>query len=426
MDLPRELDRLESLLTYGILGGQGPDLTDIAELAAQLCGTRSAAVGFLGEDEVEVYATFGAPMRNIPRSMSVSAAAVERGEPVVLPNIPGALRPDHPFAQDGPVRAFAAVPLTGRDGLPLGVLAVHHTAPLELTDRHLHALRVLADHIMNRLELHRLDAWGGRTLGHARPVEPTRIRRALDAGELVPYLQPIVDLRTGSTVALEALIRWQHPEHGLLPPGDFLPVVEASGLMIPVGRQVRQRGMDALTRIRRLGSSAASIQLSINISPIELARPQLAAELMADLQERALGPDALVVEVTETAAFVDREAAVTQLRALDDAGVQIALDDYGAGHSSLTRLLSLPLSVLKLDRALTSRMLDDPRLETVVGSTVAMARDLGLHVIAEGVEVPQQAVRLLSMRCGYAQGWHFGHADTIDNTMAALRTLARA
>jgi PAS domain S-box-containing protein len=420
-DLVRELDRLESLLTYGVLGGGGPDLSDIAALAAQICGTRSAAVGFLVEDRVEVHSTFGAPVRPIPRSQSISAPAVERGEPVVINDIPVGALDDHPFTyDDGPLRAFAAVPLQGRDGLPLGVLAVHHNTPLELDDEHIRALRVLADHIMTRLELHRLDSWNGRTLKPSSAIEPTRIRQALEDGELVPFLQPIVDLPTGTTVAVEALIRWEHPEAGVIAPGDFLPVVEASGLMLPVGRHMRQQALDALARIHRLGPGTAEILLSVNISPIELARPQFAAELLDDVRARGLGTDKLVVEVTETAAFVDPVAAVIQLATLDEAGIRVSLDDYGSGHSSLTRLLSLPLSAIKLDRALTSRLPEDARLGTAVASTVSMATDLGLLVVAEGVETRLQADALVAMGCGYAQGWHFARATSVEDVIATL------
>ncbi|MCB2177809.1 MAG: EAL domain-containing protein [Actinomycetales bacterium] len=426
-DLVRELDRLESLLTYGVLGGGGPDLSDIAALAAQVCGTRSAAVGFLVEDRVEVHSTHGAPLTPIPRAKSISAPAVERGEPVVINDIPIGALDDHPFTyEDGPLRAFAAVPLVGRDGLPLGVLAVHHDAPLALDDQHIASLRVLADHVMTRLELHRLDSWGGRTLKPSSTIEPTRIRQALEAGELVPFLQPIVDLPTGTTVAVEALIRWEHPEAGVIAPGDFLPVVEASGLMLPVGRHMRQQALDALARIHRLGPATAEILLSVNISPIELARSQFAAELLDDVSARGLGPDKLVVEVTETTAFVDPVAAVIQLATLDEAGIRVALDDYGSGHSSLTRLLSLPLSAIKLDRALTSRLPEDARLGTAVASTISMARDLGLLVVAEGVETPLQADALHSMGCGYAQGWHFARATSVEDVIATLSRTAPA
>jgi PAS domain S-box-containing protein len=419
-DLVRELDRLESLLTYGVLGGAGPDLSDTVALAAQICGTESAALGFLFEDRIEIHTAHGAPTRPIPRELSLSVRAVERGEPIVLGDLHD-VDPAHPFVANGPpIRAFAGVPLVGRDGLAIGVLAVHHPRRRRFTDTHVNALRVLASHIMTSLELHRLDAWGGRALPSAVVVDPARVREGLEAGELVPFLQPIVDLRTRATVGVEALIRWRHPEHGLIAPNDFLPVIEASGLMLPVGRQVRQRALDALAQIRALGPATSSVWLNVNMSPIELARPQLADDVLDDLSARGLSADALVVEVTETAAFVDPEAAVAQLRALHRAGVRVALDDYGAGHSSLTRLLSLPLSVLKLDRALISQIPQDSRLGTVVASTIAMAADLGLDVVAEGVETQLQAGSLQSMGCGFAQGWHFGRAESIDTTVAVL------
>jgi PAS domain S-box-containing protein len=425
-DLVRQLDRIESLLTYGVLAGDLPDLTGTAALAAQVCGTPSAAIGFLVDDRVEVVAAHAAPVGPIPRHMSLSVRAVEHGEPVVVPDARQVADPDHPFAGGGRVGAFAAVPLVGRDGLPLGVLAVHGPDPVDFTPAHIEGLRELAEHVMTRLELHRLDTWSGRSLAQAAITPPTRVRRALDDGELIPHLQPIVDLRTGRTTAVEALLRWDHPERGLVGPDEFLPVVEASGLVLPVGRQVRQRALDALGQIRSLGSTNADMALSVNISPIELARPQLAAEVLDDLADRNLPPSSLVVEVTETAAFVDPRAAIAQLTALHEAGLAIALDDYGAGHSSLQRVLSLPLSVLKLDRALTEHLTDDARLGTVVASTITMAADLGLTVLAEGVESALHAEALQAMGCEYAQGWHFGRPASVADTLTRLGSQRRA
>lgn len=419
-DLVRQIDRIESLLTYGVLAGDLPDLSGTVALAARLCRTPAGVVGFLVEDRLEVVAAHGAPLGPIPRDQSLSVRAVEHGEPVVLPDARAAFGPDHPFARDAPIGAFAAVPLMGRDGLPIGVLAVHGPDPVEFEPADVAGLRELAEHVMTRLELHRLDTWSGRSLAQVAVSPPTRVRRALDEGELVPHLQPIVDLRTGRTTALEALLRWDHPERGLVGPDEFLPVVEASGLVLPVGRQVRQRALDALAQIRSLGPDNAAMGLSVNISPIELARPQLAAEVLDDLAERDLPPSCLVVEVTETAAFVDPDAAIAQLTALREAGLSIALDDYGAGHSSLQRVLSLPLSVLKLDRALTEHLTEDARLGTVVASTIQMAADLGLTVLAEGVESAVHAQALQAMGCEYAQGWHFGRPASVADTLTRL------
>ncbi|HMO12420.1 MAG TPA: EAL domain-containing protein, partial [Actinotalea sp.] len=418
-----EHDRLESLATYGVLGGGGPDLRDIAALAATACATPVAVIGFLVEDRLELRSATGTPVCSVPREVSLSARVVESGLDLVIEDLPG-LAPAPPMAGRHPAaRAFAAVPLVGRDGLPLGVLAVHDTRPRPFHAEHLASLRALARLAMSRLELHRLDRWEGRP-GDDSGVDPVRLRQALDAGELVPYFEPIVDLATGRRAALEALVRWVRPQHGVVRPAAFLPAVESSGLMIPVGRRVRRLAMDVLAEIAGERSGAAGqggLRMSVNISPVELARQAFAAELLADAHDRGIEPSSLVVEVTETAAIAEPVQAVALLRELRDAGVAVALDDYGAGSSSLLRMLRLPLTMIKIDRELTAAFTCDSRVGTALASTIALAHDLGLTVVAEGVETALQEDAVRAMGCELAQGWHWGRARSGEALLAEAR-----
>lgn len=403
----RELDRLESLRTYGVLGDGGPDLTGLVALAARVCATPVAAVGFLVEDRLLLRGAMGHDVTELPRAASISALVVETGEELVLSDVALALGEDHP-APTGPARAaaYAGVPLVGRDGLPIGVLAVSDHVPRAFTAEDVESLRALAQQVVTQLELYRLDRWGGRS-SPVRAFGPVRLRKALDDGELVPHFQPVVDLVTGEPVAFEALLRWQHPDLGLVAPGHFLPAVEASGLMLPVGRHVLAESLGALSAMRRAGAGS-QLRIAVNVAPVELGHTGFAESVLDEVALHGLDPDALAVEITETAAFVDPTIAIRELAELRGAGVQVALDDYGAGHSSVLRMLRLPLTTLKLDRELTGDVTTDARARAVTRSTVAMAAELGLVVIAEGVEHKDQGEALREMGCEQGQGWHFG------------------
>lgn len=401
----RDRDRAESLGTYGLAGGARPELRGIAAIAARAAGMPSAAVGFLVGDSFVIHSSVGLTGSDLPRDQSLAAVVVESAAELVLPDARaaglgrGVLVP-------GPVGAFAGVPLVGRDGLAIGALVVADRVPRPIGVEVLAVLRTLADGIVARLELRRLDAWGGRP-GADPGMDPVRLRRALEDGELVPYFHPMVDLASGRTVAFEALLRWAHPELGMVAPGRFLPAVEASGLMFPVGRHVLAEALGELAALRRRSPGARQVKMAVNASPLELVHERYAAAVLDELAMQGLRPEALVVEVTETAAFVDERLAVRQLAELREAGVEIALDDYGAGHSSALRLLRLPLDAIKLDRELVCDVDTDRRARAVVRSSVAMAAELGLAVVAEGVETESQREALLALGCMLGQGWLF-------------------
>ncbi|MCV2393091.1 EAL domain-containing protein [Actinotalea sp. M2MS4P-6] len=242
--------------------------------------------------------------------------------------------------------------------------------------------------------------------GENRGVDRLRLseefRAALEDDQLVLHYQPKIDLVTGQVSGVEALVRWQHPEHGLLYPDAFLPRVEEAGLMRAMTRVVLGIALDQAVDWRAEGRT---LSVAVNLSASSLTDSELPGEIAAMLAERALPPHALGLEITEEFLMTDRARARTVLTALRDHGVRISVDDFGTGYSSLSYLRDLPIDELKLDRSFVFPMSDDPRAAALVGSTVTLAHSLGLHMVAEGVEDGRAYDELFRLGCDTAQGY---------------------
>jgi EAL domain-containing protein (putative c-di-GMP-specific phosphodiesterase class I) len=226
------------------------------------------------------------------------------------------------------------------------------------------------------------------------------LRRALAEDELRLHYQPIVDLETRKPIAVEALVRWQHPQEGLLPPGRFLPVAERSGqLMSAIGDWV----------LRRACSETAGwpVRVSVNVSARELGEPGFAQRVAA---VAAADPDRIALEITETALMEGGDTAIAGLDALAELGLQVYLDDFGTGYSSLTRLARLPLTGIKLDRTFVARAADE-RDRRIIEAALSIGRAGELAVVAEGVETEEQLELLRAHGCRYAQGYLFGRPE---------------
>jgi len=246
------------------------------------------------------------------------------------------------------------------------------------------------------------------------------LRRALDHGELYNVYQPIVDLQTGRTVAVEALVRWEHAEHGHVSPADFIPVAEESGLIGRLGEHV-------LRRACRDASAWHDIDVSVNASARQLTDPSLAATVAAALADAGLPARRLVLELTETALMTDDAAAAQTLADLQALGVRLSLDDFGTGYSSLSYLHELPAKTLKLDRSFIARIADDHRARALVSAVVQLADALGLSVVAEGVETAEQSRELSRLGAAYAQGYLFCRplkADALAERLAAQSNMS--
>jgi predicted signal transduction protein with EAL and GGDEF domain len=230
------------------------------------------------------------------------------------------------------------------------------------------------------------------------------LRRALDRGELELHYQPKVYLTDRRVAGMEALVRWQHPERGVIAPADFIPQVQQSYLM----REVTAFVIDgALTQAALWRQAGIGVQISLNVSGRDLLDSGLADLVAEGLARHHLPPDSLLLEIDERVLTSEPAHAVATAEALAEVGVALSLDDFGTGYSSLVRLKRLPVSEVKIDSSFVGRLLESPDDEVVVKSIVDLAAALGIRSVAEGVESAEVATALLAMGCVAAQGWHF-------------------
>ena len=241
------------------------------------------------------------------------------------------------------------------------------------------------------------------------PHEPTveELAAALRAGAIVPWYQPKMSLCDGTVVGVEALARWPTPSGIRLPPDAFIPLAERSGLIRPMTFQIMRESLEAC---RRWSTIHPGCRVAVNISPIVLTDPTLPEEIERLLHLTKLGPGALILEITESTVIANPLIAAEVLTRLRIKGIELSIDDFGTGHSSLLTLLRLPFSELKIDRSFVTQCDTDPEALKIVRATISMARELGLRVVAEGIET-EPVVRLLrEAGCEVGQGWYYGRA----------------
>ena len=232
-----------------------------------------------------------------------------------------------------------------------------------------------------------------------------QLAAALDRDELEVWYQPVIDLDSGRQVAEEALVRWRHPQRGLLLPGEFLPGAEEGGLMPALGRYVLRRACEQAAS-RQHADPAQTVSVFVNVSPHQL-RTGFAADVDAALTASGLPAELLVLELTEDALLLDTDQVLAELHAIKELGVRLALDDFGTGYSSLSYLNRFPFDVLKIARELVQDVHTDAG-RRVADAVIQLGRALGLHVLAEGVETEQQAVTMRQLGCRLGQGYHWG------------------
>ncbi|HEY7454808.1 MAG TPA: EAL domain-containing protein [Thermoleophilaceae bacterium] len=233
------------------------------------------------------------------------------------------------------------------------------------------------------------------------------LQHALERGELRLYYQPLVSLDTGDMVGAEALIRWQHPEHGLVGPDYFLSVAEESGLIVQVGAWAVGEACRRLRDWDRRNGHAPPFSLAVNLSARELTHPDVVSTVLNALRRSALDPHRLTIEVTESTAMADRDSGFRALRELHAAGVRIAIDDFGTGYSSLDHLREMPADILKIDRSFVAGMAANSPDSALVAAAVAMGRALEMEVVAEGIETSEQVADLREFGCPLGQGFLF-------------------
>ena len=229
-----------------------------------------------------------------------------------------------------------------------------------------------------------------------------QVRRALERDEFILHYQPKIDLETKRISGVEALLRWRHPELGLLAPLKFIPLIEQTALVGPVTLHVIGAALRQMSCWRKLG---LRLGLSLNLSARNLLDPELPAQVERLLAEHHVPADQLTVEVTESATLADPERAVRVLSALRASGVTVSIDDFGTGNASIEYLARLPANEIKIDKSFITDICEDTRAEAIVRSTIDLARHLELNVVAEGIETEAVLDRLAALGCDTGQGY---------------------
>ncbi len=252
------------------------------------------------------------------------------------------------------------------------------------------------------------------------------LRRALERREFVLHYQPKVDLRTGAITGAEALVRWMHPTRGMVPPMQFIPIAEDSGLILPIGRWVLREACEQARAWADAGLPAPSVavnvsSVAVNVSSVELWDEGFLEGLLAVLRETGLDPASLEIELTESVLMKHADASAAILQALRDVGVRVAIDDFGTGYSSLAYLRTFAVDTLKIDLSFVSQILTPEDDAGLVRAVISMAHGLGLRVVAEGVETPAQLAVLQAQGCDEAQGYYFSRPVPAEQFAELLR-----
>jgi predicted signal transduction protein with EAL and GGDEF domain len=247
------------------------------------------------------------------------------------------------------------------------------------------------------------------------------LRRALEQQELRVYYQPVHDLKTSRLIGVEALVRWQHPQRGLVSPAEFIPIAERTGLIAEIDAWVMQQACRQMCQWQQAGVVLSFV--AVNVSSRLFARRELYQQVAQVLRDTGLDPAYLELEVTESAVMDDPEVALEQMHRLRELGIRLAIDDFGTGYSSLLRLKRLPVQKLKIDQGFVAGLPWDEDDAAIVRVIIALARSMGMQVHAEGIEQVEQAAFLLEQECDLGQGYWFGQpspAKEIDWARAPL------
>jgi diguanylate cyclase (GGDEF)-like protein/PAS domain S-box-containing protein len=301
-------------------------------------------------------------------------------------------------------------------------VTVHASVGIELGDRRRHS----ADDLLRNADVAMYVAKGkGKarfevfdSSMHAAAVQRLEIgadlQRALANREFVIHYQPIVGLQESGIVGMEALIRWQHPQRGLVSPLDFIPIAEETGLIIPIGRWVIEEAAKQAKRWQAASPHGEAFTMSVNVSARQLMRAEIVDEVASALRESGIPPQTLILEITESVLMNDRSAAIARLTQLRELGVRVAVDDFGTGYSSLGYLSSLPIDILKIDKSFIDRVAAGSEDSAIAKAVIKLGSSLSLTVVAEGIEAADQATALRAMQCHRGQGFYF--SEPLDPT----------
>ncbi len=235
----------------------------------------------------------------------------------------------------------------------------------------------------------------------------SEMREAIERGEFEIHYQPIVQLETNQLSGFEALVRWNHPERGMISPIEFIPLAEESGLILPLGNWVLKESCRQLREWQNGNELASALSVSVNLSCKQFIQADLANQIKDILAEIGLAPRCLKLEITESAVIEDTDRAIEMIRSLNSMGIEFSMDDFGTGYSSLSDLHRFPAGYLKIDRSFVSRMVESEENAEIVYTIIKLAQNLKMRVIAEGIETADQLAQLNQLNCEYGQGYFF-------------------
>ena len=454
-----ETGRLAALRALRILDAPPEACFDtITGLAASHLGTEVAYLAFMDETRVWVMSNCGRTSKEFPRQGSFTAEVIVTGKSIVVPNVETQYetQDETQYGDCGisrlhrawSMRFFAGVPVRMADGIVVGALCLGDTKPRSVFgEEELSLLERLAELVGDQLELRRL-----RTLelsppeadDHCalhpgsvarRPKTPGTwprsddLRHALKRNQFVLHYQPEVELATQRIVGLEALVRWQHPQRGLIPPGDFIPQAEENGLILPLGDWGLGEACRQMQQWHRRWPSLEHLRVCVNLSARQFSRPGLADHVESLLVKTGLSGCQLGLEMTESSLIPNMTTAEEVLTGLHDLGVSLHMDDFGTGYSSLSHLHRFPFDVLKVDRSFVQRMQTGEQPLQIVQTILELARVLRMDVVAEGIETEEQLRLLQTMGCRYGQGYLFSKplpAPAIEQLLACPQAFLRA
>jgi EAL domain-containing protein (putative c-di-GMP-specific phosphodiesterase class I) len=250
------------------------------------------------------------------------------------------------------------------------------------------------------------------------------LQKALQRSEFVMHYQPIVHLDTGRIVAVEALLRWYHPNSGVLGPKEFLASLEETGLIVPVGRWALRQACQQLHWWHVATPGATELDLCINVSGREFRQSDLTFDVVEAVTDAALDPAHLIIEVTEGDLMQDTKSTIARLSALRDLGVKVAIDDFGTGYSSLSYLQQFPVDMLKIDRSFIAVMSEDQASSALADTIIGLGKAFNLRLVAEGIELDNQLQQLLDGGCHLGQGFLFSQPRTAEEITELLRLAA--
>lgn len=428
--------RLAALRSVGILDTAPEACYDaITRLTAEYFHADSAGLGFGDESRVWIKSFWGQQPRELPRENSIFDMVLAADGPVVIADISKYPAKTGPLLMLRLLNAafFAGAPVRSSDGKILGVLTVSAKQPRDgMRADELRMFESLANMVSAHLELRQVHK-SSASNGSRRPRASEKshvvkswprcsdLRKALDNSEFVLHYQPEIDLASCQIVGVEALIRWKHPQRGMIAPGEFIPHAEESGMILPIGdwglaeacNQIRDWNMD--------DQQTGSPRVCVNLSARQFSREGLADHVESLLLSSGAASHQLGLEMTESSLIPNMGQAREVLGGLHTLGVSLHMDDFGTGYSSLSYLHSFPFDVLKIDRSFVGRMTEGDQPLQIVRTIVELARVLGMDVVAEGIETRDQYHLLRQMGCRYGQGYLFARPMSASAITQLLR-----